>query len=436
MIAAIVVVAAPIGAQEATLSALLAKAEAFVDTLVSEQFAKAVGEFDAAMKASLTEEQLRNGWQAIVKQSGPFKQRISARVEPRSSIMAVVVTCQFEKVRHDVHLFYNSAGLVSGLSIRPSTWVEYTTPPYVTPSAFSEREVTVTTGEWRLPGTLTIPKASARGPGVVLVHGSGPLDRDATVGAVKPFRDLALGLATQGITVLRYEKRSRVYGQKLNALSNLTVRDEVIDDVVSAVEVLRQEPTVDPARIVVIGHSLGGMMVPRIAAAETRVAGFVVMAGPARPLEELILQQVKYQASADGSILPAEQTQIDAVQRLVDAVRALDPAAPATQSIGGVPASYWLDLKGYDPAAAAAAVSRPLFVIQGERDYQVTMDDFARWKAALGSKAATSLRSYPGLNHLFVEGIGPSLPIEYLTPGHVADAVVRDLGVWILSLKG
>ena len=113
-----------------------------------------------------------------------------------------------------------------------------------------------------LPGTLTLPAGTARVPAVVLVHGSGPHDRDETVGVNKPFLDLAEGLAAQGIAVLRYEKRTRV--APLSFIGRrFTVNDEVVDDAVAAVQLLRTEPGIDPARIVVVGHSLGAVRASR-----------------------------------------------------------------------------------------------------------------------------------------------------------------------------
>jgi alpha-beta hydrolase superfamily lysophospholipase len=114
----------------------------------------------------------------------------------------------------------------------------------------------------------------------------------------------------------------------------------------------------------------------------------------------------------------------------------LTPAdASDPQSLGGAPASYWLDLRGYDAPRAASAVAQPMLVLQGERDYQVTMDEFAKWKAALSSRADVTFRSYPSLNHLFIAGTGKSLPAEYAMPGHVAEDVVKDIGAWIEAVK-
>ena len=134
--------------------------------------------------------------------------------------------------------------------------------------AFVERDTAVVTGTIRLPATLTYPAGVARAPGVVLVHGSGPNDRDETVGANKPFRDLAHGLAGRGIVVLRYDKRSKVAPLAFMGRP-FTVDEEVVDDALSAAALLRGLPEVDPSRVVVLGHSLGGTLAPRIGERDT-----------------------------------------------------------------------------------------------------------------------------------------------------------------------
>jgi dienelactone hydrolase len=215
-------------------------------------------------------------------------------------------------------------------------------------------------------------------------------------------------------------------------LTEMTVKDEVTDDAVAAAALLRTEPRIEPARVFVLGHSLGGMLIPRIAAADPKLAGVVVMAGAARPLQQAIVEQTRYLAEADGTITPQEQAQIDDATKLAQAVDALTPqdAAGGARALNA-PASYWLDLRGYDPPAAARALRVPMLILQGERDYQVTPDEFAKWKAALAGRANVTFHSYPALNHLFIAGTGKSLPTEYQQPSHVAPQVVDDIAAWI-----
>lgn len=413
-----------------------ARARAFVDLMAGGQYAQAFEAFTPQMKAAMPVDRLRATWNGLTAQAGPFQRQIATSVVPRGVLSVVVVTCEFERATFDVQVTVNPANLVGGLVLRPAVQaVTYALPAYASPAAYKELDVTVGTGQWALPATLTMPVGAGSVPAVVLVHGSGPGDRDATIGQIKQFKDLALGLASRGIAVLRYDKRARVHANLMRDLPGLTVKDEAIDDVIAAVQLLRSTSGADPNRIVVLGHSLGGMLVPRIAAAGPPVAGFVVMAGAAGPFPELMVEQARYLAQADGVTSAEEQALIDQIEQLVARVAALRPAdASNPERILGAPASYWLDLRGYDPPAAAAQVKQPMLVLQGERDYQVTMEEFSRWKSALAGRTDVAFHSYPTLNHLFVAGAGKSVPAEYNTPGHVSEAVVRDIATWIMAL--
>jgi alpha-beta hydrolase superfamily lysophospholipase len=264
------------------------------------------------------------------------------------------------------------------------------------------------------------------------VHGSGPNDRDETVGANKPFKDLATGLASRGIAVLRYDKRTFVHRAKLAALKDFTVNQEVIDDALEAVKAVRAQPGIDAKRVFVVGHSLGGMLTPQMGVADPAIAGLIVLAGPARPLEEAIVAQTRYLTMVDGTISTEEQRAIERATAIASSVRALKTEeASSGRMISGAPVSYWLDLRGYDPPSEATRVKTPMLILQGERDFQVTLEDFARWKAALGSRRDVTFHSYPMLDHLFISGSGPSLPAEYQVPGHVAEEIIRDIATWI-----
>ncbi|MGE3489858.1 MAG: alpha/beta fold hydrolase [Vicinamibacterales bacterium] len=413
-----------------------ARARSFIELMAGGQYAQAFELFTPQMKAAMPVDRLSATWNGLTAQAGPFQRQVATSVMPRGMLSVVVVTCAFEHAAFDVQVTVNPATLVGGLAIRPSALaVAYAPPAYANPAAYVESEVTVGTGQWALPGTLTMPVAFDPAPAVVLVHGSGPGDRDATVGQIKQFKDLALGLASRGIAVLRYDKRTRVHADLVRDLPDLTVKEETIDDAIAAVQLLRSTSGVDPNRIVVLGHSLGGMLVPRIAAAGPPVAGFVVMAGAARPLPQAVAEQARYLAQADGAINAEEQAQISQIEQMMARVDALGPKdASNRERIFGAAASYWLDLRGYDPPAAAAHVKQPMLVLQGERDYQVTMEEFSRWKSALAGRTDVVFHSYATLNHLFVAGTGKSVPAEYNTPGHISEAVVRDVATWITAL--
>ena len=130
---------------------------------------------------------------------------------------------------------------------------------------------------------------------------------------------------------------------------------------------------------------------------------------------------------------------IENMRALRERVRLLtDADRESRERLGGAPKAYWLDLRGYDPPEAAKAVTKPMFVIQGERDYQVTMKEFERWKAALDGRPHVRFKSYPALNHLFLPGLGEgkkSVPLEYGFPQRVAREVIDDIAAWIKAAR-
>jgi alpha-beta hydrolase superfamily lysophospholipase len=415
-----------------------ASGRAFVELLTQQDFAGAYTRFDATMKRALPADKLRQTWETLQSQAGRFQKQLRSRTEKYGAYQIVFLTCQFEKTPLDVKVVFNTQGQVAGLFFvpsKPAVEVE-TPPPYADTNRFRERQVRFGSGDWVLPGTLTLPLASPgkRVPAVVLVHGSGPNDRDETIGPNKPFRDLAWGLASKGVAVLRYEKRTKEHGAQLLTAKDLTVKEETIDDAVLAAAELRQTEGVDPARVFVLGHSLGGMVAPRIGLADDHLAGLILLAGATRPLEDLMLEQTRYILSLDGKMSAEAETKLAQLERDVAKVKRLNEhdAAQGTHVLGA-PAKYWLDLREYDPAATARRLKLPMLILQGQRDYQVGLADFENWKKALGASANVTFKLYPKLNHLFMAGEGRSKPAEYETPGHVSAEVIHDVASWILD---
>jgi dienelactone hydrolase len=414
-----------------------ARATALVNALAKGDYAAAGKDFDDGMRKAMPADKCKETWQTIVKQVGAFQKRTGTRIEKAGKYDVVFVTCKFEKLAVDVKVVFNADKQVTGLSFQAAkTAYDFKPPSYARPDSYRETQVVVGSGEWALPATLTLPKGDGPFAAAVLVHGSGPHDRDETIGPNKPFRDLAWGLASQGIAVLRYEKRTHTHGHRMaKDKAGITLDAEVVEDALAAAAELRKHKEIDGRRIFVVGHSLGALMAPRIGSRDPSLAGLVLLAGNARPLEDLIVEQITYIYSLKGDLSDKDKEALDKIKK--QAARVKDPKlaadTPAAELPLGVAAPYWLELRSYDQRATAARLKQTLFIVQGERDYQVTMADFEAWKKALASRRNVTFRSYPKLNHLFMEGENKAKPAEYEKAGHVARELVDDLAAWIKS---
>jgi len=416
-------------------SVIISKAVHFINLLSEGKYTEATLNFDSRMQQALPAEKVKQVWQNLQAQAGSFKGQLSARSAERGNYRIIFVPCAFENANLDAKIIFNPNDQIAGLFFVPGKAAQtWQTPDYVQPNSFTEIDTLHLANEWALPATLTLPKGEGPFPAIILVHGSGPLDRDESIGPNKPFRDLAWGLASRGIAVLRYEKRTKFYAHKMDSLKDkITVMDETVDDALAAVTLLRKTPKIDPDKIIILGHSLGGTLIPRIASLYPRIAGFIIMAGATRPLEDLIVKQFKYIYELDGKMSPQEKTQWEAIKRKAANVKKLKPGSkmnPADLPFGAAPA-YWLDLKNYNLPALAAKMNKPVLVMQGQRDYQVTLEDYNGWKKALAGKKKVTFKLYPDLNHLFISGKGKSSPIEYQQAGHINLEVIADIARWV-----
>ncbi|MGZ4856798.1 MAG: serine aminopeptidase domain-containing protein [Methanobacteriaceae archaeon] len=412
-------------------------AQTFVAKLLKADFATAADLFDEQMKTLFPEVKLKESVQRFFGEAGNFLELKITRTAELESYRIVFIRSQFERAVIDVQVVFDIQGQISGLNFIPLQTV-YNPPAYVDQSTFEDIDVTVGSGLWELPGTLSIPHGSGPFPGVVLVHGSGPQDRDETIGPNKIFRDLAWGLASQNIAVLRYDKRTLKHASKFTPemVAKTTVKEEVLDDALSAILLMRQRDEIDPKHIFMLGHSLGGFLAPRIGQQNPNLAGLIIMAGITRSLEDTILEQFTYLYSQTGNMTEQQKKELESLKVKVATVK--DPMLSDKTSTKdlplGVSAAYWLDLRSYQPTNVAKSLTIPILILQGGRDYQVLpTKDFEGWKTALKSKKIVSFKLYPKLNHLFIAGEGKITPQEYAIEGHVSKEVIDNIKEWITN---
>ena len=411
---------------------LAATAKRFVETLVKGDFKKARESFDKNLKSKYSVSKLGEAWSSFVMESGPFKKVVTASIEQRDPYDAVFVTCEFEKATLDLQITFDNTGQICGFHADPSNSpVEYSPPTYSNNESFMDKEVIIGTGQWSLPGMLSIPFGKGPFPVVVLVHGSGPNDRDETVGPNKPFRDLAWGLASKGIAVFRYDKRTKIYALKMAWMKKITVKEETIDDAVAAVDLLKNMKQIDSKKIFVLGHSLGGTLIPRIGEVAPEINGFIVMSGSTKPFEDVVIEQLTYLAQFDGNVTDGEKKEIDNAKEQAAKIKDPSLSGDSPERLLGAPPMYWMDLRAYSPLDAVKKVKQPMLFLHGGRDYQITNENFQGWEKALTGRENAQFKTYPQLNHLFITGEGKSSLNEYALLGHVAEEVVSDIADWV-----
>ncbi len=406
---------------------------AFLKSMREGKNSAACKQFDSAVSSKINEASLGKIWESIESTSGKYIKTDSIFTLTSKGSEIIVQTCRFQNSNLNLRLTFNSEHKISGIFFTPGeSKSSYKNPPYALENNIIEQKMELVNGKYRLPAILTLPKNVVKPPLIILVHGSGPNDMDETIGPNKIFKDLALGLATKGIATFRYDKRTKIYGSEIiKDTVNFTVKQETIEDASEAVMIAKIFKEIDTAKIYLLGHSLGANQMPAILAISPAAKGAILMSGNARPMEDLILEQYIYLDSLNSS--PESKAEVEKIGEKVSLVKSskLSLKTPASDLPLGVPAGYWMDLKNYRPVETAMKLNQRLFIMQGERDYQVTMQDYKLWQNSLSGKSNVKFKSYPALNHLYQEGSGKSNPNEYKTATHVPEYIIDDIVNWV-----
>lgn len=305
-----------------------------------------------------------------------------------------------------------------------------------------EENIVVGTGtKYPLNGRLTLPgEMNGPVPAVVLVHGSGPSNMDGNVGNNYVLRDFAEGLSETGIASIRYDKRTFVYGKEMKHDGGLSVKEETIEDAILAAELLRNDPRIDSSKIFIIGHSMGGMLAPRIDAEGGNFAGIIIIAGSPRTLEEIMMDQNNVVLdSLNRFVRFIAKKQVAALASKFDKIYQLsDEEAKSTPVLGKHLVAYYFKEAGEHPAGNyLKELEKPIFIIQGEKDVQASVEkDFNGYKNLLGDKENAAFKLYPNLNHMMMPSIyGELLKVqkEYKIAQKVDQQVINDIADWILA---
>ncbi|NHN47203.1 alpha/beta hydrolase [Halostella sp. JP-L12] len=310
----------------------------------------------------------------------------------------------------------------------------YEVPDYVDRDAFGERDVTIDAGDVTLDGVLAVPDGDGPFPGVALVHGHGIHDPDGSAGASKILKDVAWGLASEGIASLRYEKRLNDHEV---ADENYTLDAVVTDDAVAATSELADAADVDAGSVFVAGHSQGGMCAPRIADRYGGVAGVVILDGPAEPVVDPDdLSFMRYGMEVDGDLSDDQREELEAARETFRRIAEGD--FDDDETLMGQPGVWHRSHRDCDPRGTASDLDAPTFVAKTggvdeevqEGLYEFLRGQFEEWRAAdLPDGSRTEF--YEGVDHYFQDGPTPATMDRLYFGGNVAGYVVADVAAWI-----
>lgn len=411
-----------------------ARAEALCDALLSGDYAAVAERFDEDMAAMVSEDALRQSSEALLPAMGAHVGRGAVKSAMMDEICAVSIEEKFANGSLIFQFSMDGEGRVAGLGMSPAlAAVEES-------GAWTEVELTVEADpSYPLGATLCLPNGAQKPPVVVLVQGSGSSDRDETIGVNRPFADLAHGLAERGVASLRYDKRSYVYPEIAGQSgTDIDLRGEMLDDVNACIALMRADERVDARRIFVLGHSLGGMMTPAIAAENPDLAGAISMAGSLRPLWEIIYDQnmeVVKTARAAGlnddqaALLDAQLAQLEADMAVL---RGDFSDLPDDQLLLGVSVRYWKSIREYQGTNFLDQIQLPMLILQGDADFQIYPDvDYPLWQKALADWDDAQFRLYPNLNHIMAPTQGKRDVTEYMAAAKMSEEVIEDVARFI-----
>lgn len=410
---------------------LINRADSFFDAMDKGNFEEAHGFFDESVKGQITSDELKLFWLRLGNSLGSYQSVDGAKNSIKGDYFEVILTCGFSKGTQTFTFVFNKTEKLVGFFITPvAANAEYVAPAYADTTLYKETEINIKFEGGQMAGIFTSPKNVSSFPVVIMVHGSGPSDMDETVGPNKPFKDLAAGLAAKGIGSIRYVKRSMVYPRLFNKA--FTVKEEVIDDALSAINLANTLPGVNKSQVYLLGHSLGGMLAPRIATLAPTLNGIILAAAPARKLSDMISEQNAFIYKSSGDTSKAGKQQFIQSSMEIDRSRLLKLGDIAPDSIIlGAPAAYWIDLNNYDQLATSKKIKNRILILQGGNDFQVSVQDLNIWRATLAANKNASFKLYPDLNHLLSTQKEKGNGAQYRIPANVNADLINDISVWI-----
>ena len=379
-------------------------------------------------------------WAQIGQKYGAFAEITGATAAEQGGYLVSQVTCEHASAILTFNVVLDADGKLAGLTVLSVD--EKVAQSTADQTQFVTEEITLRAGAAdETQGILTLPAGEGPFPAVIMMQGSGPSDMNEAAFGIAVFRDLVEGLAAAGVASIRYDKYTYAHADLLQAdpdlLAHLTVQEEYLLDAQAALQLLKTDGRI--GAIYLLGHSLGGMILPRVmqTLGAENFNGGVILAGSPLPLWEIQYHQnLTLIPALPETDQAAAQAAIDAEAAKVETLSVLTDEELLSTKFFGLSAYYQLDLISVDTAQTAATLGKPLLIVQGGKDWQVTpADGIDAWQAALSGMTDVTYKLYPDMNHMLVDMTGePAGDTSDYIAGSIASAtLIADITAWILG---
>ena len=399
-----------------------AKSREIASFIVNKDYESIYKEFSRDLKKQLTIERFTEESNSILSSAGKFEKYADIITNENEDYVSAKAFLKYKKKGICINLFLDLSGDIDGIRL------DYCTVPTFTKN-YTEQYVAV--GKYSLHGLLTLPKDVEKPPVVILIADSGNIDMDSTIYSNKPFANIAHGLAKKGIATLRFNKRYNQYSKL--ASNSYSIKDDILEDANSAIELMMKDKRIDNNNIFIIGHGLGGSLTPKIAKDNPKVRGIISLAGSPRHYADVIYDQYVCEIGASNLKDNDKLQEINQTEKDVEKIKSLKKGGVGL--ILGYSKTYWKSLNNIDIENIVTQIDTPMLFLQGKDDFQIySAVDFSKWKEILKDKKNCSFIEYKGLNHYFIKSNGKDITEaadEYKIKGKVNSDVINDIAKWI-----
>jgi dienelactone hydrolase len=389
--------------------------------IIEQNYDSIYKKFSWDLKKQLPEETFKINCESMLNSTGNFKEVADIIITENEDSVTSKIFIKYSQKGVCVNLFVDIYGKIDGITL------DYCTVPTET-EKYTEHYVSI--GKYSLHGLLTVPNNIKNPPVVILVQDKGPLDMNSTVYLARPFLNLAHGLAKRGVAVLRFNKRYNQYSKLI--YNEYSIHEEMLDDVESAIQLLKKDNRIDKNNIFILGHGLGGTMAPYIAK-NNDITGVVSLASSPRHLAQVMGDQKICDIGVSNKSDNDKLNDINSIHSDVNKIKKLKNGG--NELIFGLSKTFWYSFNKIYDSEEVKDLEVPMLFVQGSEDAEVYDDiDFAKWQDILEKKEQCTFIHYDDLNHYFIRTKDKNNSNNsYKIKGNVDKKVIKDIAKWVKS---